>query len=175
MNIIQFSRIWMTNHCFLDKIEEWIRHKPWCPDDLEETTDRKKMMSKEQSLTADRGAEKVQRTALLDLGTLESSLQWRSWNLWLVDTTNPQLLSSWHAHLCHVSLPSVALFTLFHSWSQFLISPWAMSLPFIFSGSMGYRWSVNEALMPDLWASRVMPGQCSQGGRLGWIRQWSQR
>lgn len=64
------------------------------------------MMSKEQPLTVDRGVERIQRTALQDLGTLESSLQQCPWNLWRVGTTHPQLFSSWHAHLCHVSLPS---------------------------------------------------------------------
>ena len=151
MNAIQFSRIWMTNHCFLDEIEEWMKQAqalvPWQP---EETTDRKMMMSKQQPLTVDRGAERIQRIALLDLGTLESSLQQCSWNLWLVETTSPQLLSSWHAHLCRISLPSVALFTLFHSWSLFLTSPWTMHLPFIFSVLMGYRWFVNEGFMPHL-------------------------
>ena len=72
-------------------------------------------MSYEQPLTMDRGAEGAQRMALLDLGTLESSLQDVLLEFLAGGSHQRMAVSGWHPIPCHVSLLSMALFTLSHS------------------------------------------------------------
>lgn len=91
-------------------------------------------MSYEQPLTMDRGGEGAQRTALLDLGTLESSLQEVLLEFLAGGSRQRMAVSGWHPYpLSRTS----SLYGIIHSVP--FLKPWAIHLPFIFSGSVDYR------------------------------------